>query len=60
MSSKFRPPRSRTLAFAQIAEFSQDADGNYTGFVIKTFTPSGDPAAGITVHYKVDGKSTPH
>lgn len=41
--------------FAQIIEFKQDADGNYTGFVIKTFDLISGPISAI-VHYNVTGK----
>ena len=39
-----------------MAEFTQDDDGNYTGFVIKTFQPSGEAAPETTVHYSVEAK----
>ena len=41
--------------FAQILEFKQDEQGNYTGFVIKTFDLISGPVQAI-VHYNVTGK----
>jgi hypothetical protein len=41
--------------FAQIMEFKQDEDGNYTGFVIKTFDLISGPISAI-VHYNVTAK----
>ncbi len=41
--------------FAQIVEFKQDEDGNYTGFVMKTFDLLAGPIQ-ATVHYTVTGK----
>jgi hypothetical protein len=41
--------------FAQILEFKQDEDGNYTGFVIKTLDLIASPVQAI-VHYNVTGK----
>ena len=41
--------------FAQIVEFKQDDNGNYTGFVMKTFDLISSPIQAI-VHYNVVGK----
>lgn len=41
--------------FAQILEFKQDENGNYTGFVMKTFGITSGPIQAI-VHYNVVGK----
>jgi hypothetical protein len=43
--------------FAQIIEFKTDADGNYTGFVIKTFDLLSSPVSAI-VHYNVTAKQS--
>ena len=42
-------------ALAQIAGWQKNADGNYTGFKIKSFTPIGNPIS-VIVHYLVIGK----
>lgn len=42
--------------FAQVVEFKQDDEGNYTGFVIKTFDLISSPISSV-VHYTVIGKS---
>lgn len=51
---------SDTPAFAQVSEFLTDVMGNTTGFVVKTFAPSGEIAPRITVHYQVVVKEGGH
>lgn len=46
---------SETPVFAQVAAFKQDGEGNYIGFVIKTFGFNGQPVSSV-VHYNVTGK----
>ncbi len=44
-----------TPAFAQISSFERDANNNYIGFKIKTFSTIGSPVS-VVVHYLVVGK----
>ncbi|MEZ4180028.1 MAG: hypothetical protein R3B41_00710 [Candidatus Doudnabacteria bacterium] len=46
---------SQIPVFAQIVEFKQDTNGNYTGFVMRTFDLIAGPVSAI-VHYNVTGK----
>ena len=48
-------PEAIVPVFAQIQEFKQDEDGNYTGFVIKTFGVVASPISSV-VHYNVTAK----
>ena len=44
-----------TPALAQVASWEKNGEGKYTGFKIKTFGTTGDPAS-VIVHYLVIGK----
>jgi hypothetical protein len=48
-------PESSVPVFAQIMEWTQDSDDNYTGFKIKTFGLGGGLASAV-VHYNVTAK----
>lgn len=48
-------PEAIVPVFAQVQEFKQDENGNYTGFVIKTFGVVASPISSI-VHYNVTAK----
>lgn len=48
-------PESESPVFAQVVEWKQDADDNYTGFKIKTFSLGGKIASSV-VHYNVTAK----
>lgn len=49
-----------SLVFAQIKEYLQDALGNTTGFVIKTFAPTGAIVPKVMVHHRVMGSEGSH
>jgi hypothetical protein len=52
---KFHDRKNPYPAFAQVLEWRKDTYERYSGFVMKTFAPNGDPISSI-VHYLVTAK----